>query len=148
VRPVSFIADVPRLRLPLPRPWHSCTGLREASYNAPTIRFGRRCVRHHAFKSDELFALTVLNTILAGRRFFDSAATVTAPGVTGPGTVTSALEECMDIFPTFIEMAGQPLPKQPLDGYSLVPVLQRSKPPDRAFDQRRRLVPNPDEDMY
>jgi arylsulfatase A-like enzyme len=49
------------------------------------------------------------------------------PGVTKAGTVTAALEECMDIFPTFVEMAGQPLPKQPLDGYSLVPVLKGTK---------------------
>jgi arylsulfatase A-like enzyme len=38
----------------------------------------------------------------------------------------------MDIFPTFIEMAGQPLPRQPLDGYSLVPVLRGTKPSVRA----------------
>ena len=50
------------------------------------------------------------------------------PGVTKANTVTTAPEECMDLFPTFIEMAGQPLPKQPLDGYSLVPILQGTKP--------------------
>jgi arylsulfatase A-like enzyme len=54
------------------------------------------------------------------------------PGVAKSGTVTSALEECMDIFPTFVEMAGQSLPKQPLDGYSLVPVLKGTKPSVRT----------------
>jgi arylsulfatase A-like enzyme len=54
------------------------------------------------------------------------------PGVTKPGTVTTALEECMDIFPTFIEIAGQQLPSQPLDGYSLVPILRGTKPSVRS----------------
>jgi arylsulfatase A-like enzyme len=49
------------------------------------------------------------------------------PGVTKAGTVTSALAECMDVFPTFIEAAGGKLPDQPLDGYSLVPLLNGTK---------------------
>ena len=50
------------------------------------------------------------------------------PGVTKPGTATDALAECMDLFPTFIEAAGGALPHQPMDGYSLVPLLSGQKP--------------------
>jgi arylsulfatase A-like enzyme len=51
------------------------------------------------------------------------------PGVVKPGTTTGALDECMDIYPTVIEMAGLQVPTtQPLDGYSFVPVLQGTKP--------------------
>ena len=50
------------------------------------------------------------------------------PGVTKPGTTTDAFEECMDILPTFADIAGQPLPNEPLDGFSLVPLLKGTQP--------------------
>jgi iduronate 2-sulfatase len=50
---------------------------------------------------------------------------VVAPGVTQPRTSTSALVESVDLFPTLCELAGLPPPPgpQPIDGQSLVPVL-------------------------
>jgi arylsulfatase A-like enzyme len=51
------------------------------------------------------------------------------PGVTKPGSVSPALVETTDLFATFLEMAGIPLPKDyPGDGVSLVPVLKGEKP--------------------
>jgi arylsulfatase A-like enzyme len=51
------------------------------------------------------------------------------PGVTKPGATTDALDMCVDIYPTVLEMTGQPVPTtQPLDGVSFVPVLQGTKP--------------------
>ncbi|KLU07437.1 Choline-sulfatase [Rhodopirellula islandica] len=51
---------------------------------------------------------------------------ITAPGVTQPGTSTKQLTESVDLFPTLSELAGLPAPTgpQPIDGVSLVPVLQ------------------------
>lgn len=50
---------------------------------------------------------------------------VVAPGVTHPGSATEALAETVDIYPTLVELAGLQPPSvpQPLDGESLVPVL-------------------------
>lgn len=52
-----------------------------------------------------------------------------APGMIEPGTLTRQLAESVDIFPTLAELAGLPEPKgpQPVDGVSLVPVLNDSK---------------------
>lgn len=57
---------------------------------------------------------------------------VVAPGVTRPGTVSKALVETVDIYPTLAELAGLPVPTgpQPIDGKSLVPVLKR---PDQTI---------------
>ncbi|MCA9214576.1 MAG: sulfatase [Planctomycetales bacterium] len=54
---------------------------------------------------------------------------VSAPGVTTAGSATSALVETVDIFPTVCELAGLKPPSgpQPIDGVSLVPVLEKSK---------------------
>lgn len=49
-----------------------------------------------------------------------------APGTAQPGSVTQQLAETVDIYPTLCELAGLPFPKgpQPIDGVSLVDVLQ------------------------
>ena len=51
---------------------------------------------------------------------------ISAPGVTRPGSSTRQLAETVDIYPTLVELAGleTPATPQPLDGISLVPVLQ------------------------
>ncbi|PHS00743.1 MAG: iduronate-2-sulfatase [Blastopirellula sp.] len=53
---------------------------------------------------------------------------ISAPGVTKPGSSSRGLIETVDIFPTVCELAGLPAPKgpQPIDGTSLVPVLNGS----------------------
>ena len=52
-----------------------------------------------------------------------------APGVTEPNSSTRQLAESVDIFPTLAELAGLPAPSgpQPIDGVSLVPVLEGSR---------------------
>ena len=52
---------------------------------------------------------------------------IVAPGVTRPGSHSTALVETVDVFPTLCELANLPAPKavpQPMDGRSLVPVLR------------------------
>ncbi len=60
-----------------------------------------------------------------------------APGVTKPNSSTRQLAETVDIFPTLSELAGLPAPKgpQPIDGISLVPVLndRDARVRDHAF---------------
>lgn len=47
------------------------------------------------------------------------------PGVVNPGTATDAIVDFTDIFPTLCDLAGIKLPTHyPLDGYSLLPLLQ------------------------
>ncbi len=56
------------------------------------------------------------------------------PGVTQPGSETAELMISTDYFPTFLEMAGLPLPSpQTIDGLSLVPVLRGGKHPERPM---------------
>jgi len=51
---------------------------------------------------------------------------ISAPGVSRPGTRSTALAESVDLFPTLAELAGFPKPEVPqgLDGQSLVPILR------------------------
>lgn len=50
------------------------------------------------------------------------------PGVTAPGTLCSTPVISMDLFPTFLDMAGlPPLPGQHLDGLSLAPLFMGGK---------------------
>ncbi|MEW4570322.1 sulfatase [Tautonia sp. JC769] len=51
---------------------------------------------------------------------------IAAPGVTRPGSSTRQPAESVDLFPTLAELAGLPAPEgpQPIDGLSLVPVLE------------------------
>lgn len=46
------------------------------------------------------------------------------PGVTMPGTTCEVPTIHVDIYPTFLELAGAPQPKQVLDGESLVPLFR------------------------
>ncbi|WP_197530725.1 sulfatase [Bythopirellula polymerisocia] len=46
------------------------------------------------------------------------------PGVIEPGTISLEPIIGVDLFPTICEMAGAPLPHQPLDGRSIVPLVQ------------------------
>lgn len=66
---------------------------------------------------------------------------ITAPGVTQPGSSTKQLAESVDIFPTLSELAGLPIPSgpQPIDGVSLVPVLQ--DPSARVRDHAYHAYP-------
>ncbi|WP_262248534.1 sulfatase [Parapedobacter soli] len=50
---------------------------------------------------------------------------IAAPGVAQPGSKTAQFMETVDIYPTLVELAGLPTPQaqQPLDGLSMVPVL-------------------------
>lgn len=48
------------------------------------------------------------------------------PGVTRPGSITEVPAIHVDLFPTFVELTGAPLPKQPLDGESLVPLFRQA----------------------
>ena len=66
---------------------------------------------------------------------------ITAPGVTQPGSSTKQLAESVDIFPTLSELAGLPAPSgpQPIDGVSLVPVLQ--DPSARVRDHAYHAYP-------
>ncbi|MBD1424429.1 sulfatase [Sphingobacterium arenae] len=51
---------------------------------------------------------------------------ISAPGLVQAGTHTAQLTETVDIYPTLVELAGLPVPQvpQPVDGLSMVPVLQ------------------------
>ena len=66
---------------------------------------------------------------------------ITAPGQTRPNTSTRQLAESVDIFPTLAELAGLPLPRgpQPIDGISLVPVL--NDPDTRLRDHAYHAYP-------
>lgn len=57
---------------------------------------------------------------------------IRVPGMTKPGSTTKVPAIGMDFFPTMLELAGLPLlPKQHVDGVSLVPVLQGGTLADR-----------------
>jgi len=45
------------------------------------------------------------------------------PGKIAPGRTSDALAHVADIYPTFADLAGAPLPEKPLDGMDLAPVL-------------------------
>ena len=66
---------------------------------------------------------------------------IAAPGVTRPNTSTNQLAESVDIFPTLAELAGLPAPggPQPIDGKSLVPVLE--DPGARVRDHAYHVYP-------
>lgn len=51
------------------------------------------------------------------------------PGVTEPGSSTSALSMNLDFAETFLDIAGQPIPED-MQGASLVPILQGKQPDD------------------
>lgn len=57
------------------------------------------------------------------------------PGTIEGGRTTDALAYITDIYPTFADLAGAPLPKKPLDGYDLAPVLF-----DNATSSGRREI--------
>ena len=54
------------------------------------------------------------------------------PGVVRPGSVSRVPTTTADLLPTFCEMASTPLPDQPIDGASLVPLL---KDPSATLDR-------------
>lgn len=60
---------------------------------------------------------------------------ISAPGITTPGTSTEQLTETVDIYPTLVDLAGfsQPNNSQPMDGESLVPVLEDPKARVREY---------------
>ena len=66
---------------------------------------------------------------------------VCAPGVTKAGSVTQQLAESVDLYPTLAELAGLPAPDgpQPMDGVSLVPVLEN--PDARVRDHAFHVFP-------
>ncbi len=51
------------------------------------------------------------------------------PGVTSPGTVNEDLVSMLDFAPTFLDLAGAPIPKD-LQGRSLVSLLKGKRPDD------------------
>ena len=53
------------------------------------------------------------------------------PGVTQAGGVCAAPVSSVDFYPSFLEAAGAPTPDQPLDGVSLLPLLQGGAELDR-----------------
>ena len=65
---------------------------------------------------------------------------IRAPGVSKPGTSSSALVELLDIYPTLCELADVPTPKH-TQGKSLKPLLKNPSAPGRgaAFSQYRRV---------
>ncbi|MCG6155295.1 sulfatase-like hydrolase/transferase [Rubinisphaera margarita] len=66
---------------------------------------------------------------------------IAAPGITKPGTSTHQPAESVDIFPTLAQLAGLPAPEgpQPIDGVSLVPVL--NNPSTRVRDHAYHAYP-------
>jgi iduronate 2-sulfatase len=68
---------------------------------------------------------------------------IVAPGVARPGSRCDALIETVDIYPTLCELAGLPAPAgpQPIDGRSLVPLLQ--DPARRIRDHAYHCFPRP-----
>lgn len=59
---------------------------------------------------------------------------ICAPGVTKPGSVCDTPVISTDYYPTLLQLAGLPLlPKQHIDGISLVPLLKGEALPPRAF---------------
>ncbi|MGV3764119.1 sulfatase [Parapedobacter sp.] len=66
---------------------------------------------------------------------------IAAPGTAQPGSRTAQLTETVDIYPTLVALAGLPSPKvqQPLDGLSMVPVL--NDPETRIRDHAYHCFP-------
>jgi uncharacterized sulfatase len=48
------------------------------------------------------------------------------PGVVTPGSENSVPTTTADLLPSFAEIAGAPLPNQPMDGLSLMPILKQT----------------------
>lgn len=67
---------------------------------------------------------------------------IVAPGVSKPGSSTNQLTETVDIYPTLTELAGlgKPVTPQPIDGLSLVPVIQN--PEKRIRDHAYHAFPH------
>jgi arylsulfatase A-like enzyme len=57
------------------------------------------------------------------------------PGRTTPGAISRVPVIGTDVYPTFLEVAGVDAPEQPLDGVSIVPLLQGGPVP-RALAER------------
>lgn len=57
------------------------------------------------------------------------------PGRIPPGRVCDRLAATIDLLPTIAELCGAPLPERPIDGVSLVPLLEGrdDEPPRRTF---------------
>ena len=87
------------------------------------------------------------------------------PGTVPPGVVRGGIASALDFLPTFAALAGAPLPRHPIDGYDIWPMIAegaatpykaffyyargrleavRSGPWKLMFANRLRKTPNPD----
>jgi arylsulfatase A-like enzyme len=67
---------------------------------------------------------------------------VRAPGIAGAGQVASAMAINTDFAPTFLDLAGVPVPKD-MQGRSLVPLLKEQAPPDWRTSMYYRYYHDP-----
>mgnify|MGYP003674249230 CR=1 FL=1 len=66
------------------------------------------------------------------------------PGVVKPGAIIDTPVVTMDLFPTFLEMTGQPLrPEAHVDGLSMVPLLKGESDPDERIFFWHNPAPRP-----
>lgn len=54
-------------------------------------------------------------------------------GVTKPGTICNRMVSSIDLFPTFAEMAGAPLPSRKIDGISFLSLIKGGDAPTRQY---------------